>query len=294
MPDLITELHPFCIKDEIWIEEITPGYPMIHIRNAHATAAIALHGAHLTHHARLDELPIIFTSQAAIYREGTAIRGGIPICWPWFGSHPDPDKNLPAHGYARTSFWKLVSTASDINGTHLTFSLPQKEGSALSAKIEFTIGKELTLRLISANRGDNDEIISEALHSYFTVDSAQQTQVLGLDGSHYADTTVQPPAMKQQSGPVDFPDEIDRIYSSATDLIIDDQGNSRRIIVKKSGGNSTILWNPGQEKGGAMADLLDEEITQFICAESGNVLKETITLAPGGTHTLSLTISSET
>jgi len=142
MADLITELHPFCIQDEIWMEEITPGYPMIHIRNADATATIALHGAHLTHYARRDEMPIIFTSQAAIFREG--------------------------------------------------------------------------------------------------------------------------------------------------------KGNSRRIIVKKSGGNSSIIWNPGQEKGGALADLLDEEITQFICAESGNVLKETITLAADSTHTLSLTISSET
>ena len=294
MSSFTTDLQPFCIKDEIWVEEITPSYPMIHIRNAHATAIIALHGAHLTHYARREEIPIIFTSQAAIFREGKAIRGGIPICWPWFGAHPDPEKNLPAHGYARISFWKLVSTASDINGTHLTFALPQKEGSDLAAIIEFTIGKELTLRLTSSNLGTTDEIISEALHSYFAVNSAQQTQILGLDGSHYTDTTVQPPTINQQSGPVDFPDEIDRIYSGATDLIVDDKGNSRRIIVKKSGSRSTIMWNPGQEKGSAMTDLLDEEVTQFICAESGNALKETITLTPGGTHTLSLTISSET
>ena len=296
MSSILADFQHLTIHGEVEMEEITPGYPMIQISNAHATATIALYGAHLTHYAHRAETPIIFTSKAAIYREGKAIRGGIPVCWPWFGAYPlsgsDPKENLPAHGYARISFWKLISTSSDSDGTRLTFSLPPTEGATLSATIEFIIGKELKIRLTSTNTGTETETISEALHSYFAVGDAKQTEVIGLDGCSYLDTTIQPPARKQQSGPIGFPDEIDRIYSSSDNLVVDDQTNQRRILVSKSGSHSSIIWNPGQEKGPLMSDLKDQEVTQFICAEAGNVNQESITLKPGSTHTLTLTISS--
>ena len=296
MPMPLTDLHNlqrFEIDHHIRIEELHSGYPVVHISNAHATATIALHGAHLTHYKPRGKIPVIFTSKAAIYQKGKAIRGGIPICWPWFGAHPDAAQNLPAHGYARTSFWKLTSTSTNEEGSKLTFELPATDGEALSATLKFFIAKTLTLKLTTHNKSPSKQRFSEALHSYFTVGKSTQTQVFGLDDASYIDTTGNEETLKQQDGAVDFADEVDRIYQSSETVIIEDRANQREIIVDKQNSASTIVWNPGQAKGGAMADLRDSEIQQFICAESGNVRDQSITLKPGAQHTLEVKISTK-
>jgi len=279
----------FGIKDEVSFENLSTDYPVVRISNAHASASIALHGAHLMDYCLNDEKPIIFTSKAAVFREGKAIRGGIPICWPWFGAHPN---NQPSHGYARTSFWNLERTESSEEGTRLVFSLPPQGKSGLIAMIEFHIGKDLQLSLHSMNGGNKDEVFSEALHSYFTVTDARQTQVHGLDGASYIDT-VGEESTHQQDGSVDFPDEVDRIYESSSEVTVEDLVNGRKIRVSKSGSDSTVIWNPGQKKGISMSYLLDEEISQFVCAESANVRDQSITLAPGENHILHLKISTQ-
>ncbi len=279
----------FGIENEVWFEELADGYPVVKVRNAHATASIALHGAHLMDYCLDDDKPIIFTSKAAVFREGKAIRGGIPICWPWFGSHPN--KQL-SHGYARTSFWNLERTESSEEGTRLVFSLPSQGESGLMAMLEVHIGKDLQLALHTMNGGKRDETFSEALHSYFAVTDARQTLVHGLDGANYIDT-VGEESTHQQDGPVDFPDEIDRIYESSSEVTIEDLVSGRKIRVSKSGSDSTVVWNPGQKKGASMSDLLDEEISQFVCAESANVRDQSITLAAGENHILHLKITTE-
>jgi len=277
---------------DIQIEEISPRYPIIHISNAHATASIALHGAHLTHYAPHGQPPVIFTSKAAIYKAGKPIRGGIPICWPWFGAHPDAEKKLSAHGYARSSFWILETVSSDPDGTRLTFSLPPQNNSKLHATLEFLIGKTLDLKLTTTNLGEKPVMFSEALHSYFAVSDAQKVELHGLDGRSYLDSTQTPEPKKKQHGPVRFPDEIDRIYTSGDPLDIEDPKKQHRISIKKSNSQSSIIWNPGEMKGRALVDLENSEITQFICAESGNVREQSINLAPGSAHSLTLRISA--
>lgn len=293
MPANLSDLLTFEIPGIIHLEEHSPGYPLIHVRNEHAEASIALHGAHLTHYARHGETPVIFTSKAAIYNEGKAIRGGIPVCWPWFGAHPDASKKLPAHGYARTSFWHLTQTSSDVHGTRLCFELPANADRPLAATLEIHIGKELKLQLSTHNPSQSEHLFSEALHSYFSVGNSQQTQVKGLDQTSYIDSTAADDPIIKQTGPVDFPGEIDRIYHSEGTVTINDHANQRRITVTKQNSASTIIWNPGEEKGRAMADLLDSEIQQFVCAESGNVRDQSISLAPDATHTLTLSISTQ-
>lgn len=294
MPTSLTDLQQYVIDGHIWIDELHPGYPMIHISNPHASATIALHGAHLTHFKPHGEKAIIFTSQAAIYKAGKAIRGGIPVCWPWFGAHPAPSQNLPAHGYARTSFWKLISTSSTEEGTQLTFKLPTSKDASLSASLEFFIGNKLTLKLTTQNISPTEQWFSEALHSYFVVGESTKTQVLGLNASGYIDTTGNDETLEQQVGQIDFPGEVDRIYESAKAVVIQDHSNHRQIIIDKSNSASTIIWNPGKAKGAAMADLSDSEIQQFICAESGNVRNQSITLKPGTQHSLKVQISTKT
>lgn len=279
----------FGIKDEVRYEDVADSYPVVRIRNAHAKATIALHGAHLTDYCLSDGQPIIFTSNAAVFLEGKAIRGGIPICWPWFGAHPNKQT---AHGYARTSFWNLERTESSEEGTRLIFSLPPQGDSGLIAMVEFHIGKDLQLSLHTMNGGKKSERFSEALHSYFMVKDAKQTHVHGLEGDNYIDT-VGEESLHVQVGPVTFPDEIDRIYQSSSAVIIEDLANQRKIRVSKAGSDSTVVWNPGQEKGSSMSDLLGEEIPRFVCAESANVRDQSITLAPGENHILHLKISTE-
>ncbi len=280
----------FGSTDEVRFEELTPGYPVVRIRNAHAEASITLQGAHLIDYRLNGDTPLIFTSSAAVFQEGKAIRGGIPVCWPWFNAHPS-DPTLPAHGYARICFWNLEKTESTPEGTRLVFSLPPQVGSNLAAMLEFHVGKDLQLALHTINIGKSKETFSEALHSYFAVTDSRQTHVLGLEDEHYIDT-VGAESTHRQEGPVTFPDEIDRIYQSDRNTIIDDPLSQRRIRVAKSGSDSTIVWNPGLQKGGSMKDLSDDEIHHFVCVESANVRNRSITLAPGENHILHLRIAT--
>jgi len=287
---MIDELnHQFGINGEVWFEDLAERYPVVHISNQHAKASIALHGAHLIDYCSTDEKPLIFTSKAAIFREGKAIRGGIPICWPWFNNHPDKS---PSHGYARISFWKLETVTRDENNTHLTFLLPARDDTGLSARLDFIIGKNLQLTLSSMNGGSSTQILSEALHTYLNVTDSRETEVQGLEGSAYIDT-VGSETSGVQHGPLTFPDEIDRIYTSTNDLVILDQVKQNRIHLKKSNSQSTVTWNPGIQKGGAMADLLDQEIHSFVCVETANVRDQSMILPPGETHTMSLTITTD-
>lgn len=267
------------VADAVWFEELADGYPVVRVRNQHAQASVALHGAHLIDYRRNGNPPVIFTSSAAIFREGKAIRGGIPVCWPWFGAC----EGKPAHGYARTSFWTL----QEAEATRLVFTLPAREGYPLSVHLEFRIGKTLELVLTTTNEGDAPHTFSEALHSYFMVGDSRQTKIHGLEGAAYIDE-VGETTTRIQNGPVTFPGEVDRIYHSDATVVLEDVASQRRIEVAKTGSRDTVVWNPGEEKGAAMSDLCDAETHRFICAESANMAG--IALNPGESHALALTI----
>jgi len=272
------------IANVVWFEDLADGYPVVRVRNQHAPASIALHGAHLMDYCHHGEEPVIFTSSAAIFREGKAIRGGIPVCWPWFGAC----EGKPAHGYARTRFWTLQKTAREGEETRLVFVLPAREDSPLSAQLEFRIGETLSLALTTTNEGDAPQTFSEALHSYFAVGDSRRANIHGLDGVTFIDT-VGEITTRTQDGLVTFPGEVDRIYHSDATVVIEDMIGQRRIEIAKTGSHDTVVWNPGEEKGSAMGDLLDAEIHRFICAESANV--EGVEINPGDSHSLILSIS---
>ena len=269
----------FPIHPDFSFIDLASDYPAILINNAHAKAAIALHGAHLTDYTPHNEAPVIFTSNAAVYREGKAIRGGIPICWPWFNDHPT-DSSLPSHGYARTSFWNLDSIEHYSSGTSLIFSLPPQGNSSLSVKLEFHIGETLILTLTTTNDGNTPEIYSEALHAYFSVNDSRQTELHGLDGRKYIDT-VGEETQSTQHGVLTFPGEVDSIYHNDAETTLKDLTSKREVFLSKTGSNTTIAWNPGIKKGGAMSDLNDDEIHKFVCIEAGNARQHSIQLESG-------------
>lgn len=289
---VMQSLSEFSIPNELSIRELREGYPVIDIRNAHATAVIALHGAHVTSFHPKGQKPVIFTSDSAIYQEGKAIRGGIPICWPWFNAHPT-DSSMPSHGFARNRFWKIISTTSHSDYTEVILSLPLEGVSIWPHQTETTvtirIGKQLSVSLLTKNNGDEDCTVGGALHSYFSISDIEEVTVSGFHAADYLDTVVN--KEKTQNGAIRFSDELDRIYTnSSTTSTINDPLWRRDVIVEKSGSQSTVVWNPWVEKSASMGDLGNSDYKRFLCIEAANALEDTHLLEPGESHTLSTTI----
>lgn len=290
-PDLDkNHLIPF----ELWFDEFPAGYPTIRISNAHATATIALHGAHVIDYIPRDQQPVIFTSVKAQFKEGKAIRGGIPVCWPWFAAHPS-DSSKPSHGFARNRFWSLISSASHKDHTELVLTLdtfaPEVWEAPCTLTLTIQVGAQLTLQLTTTNTGSKDITVGGALHSYFCVSDAKQISITGLEGASYLDTVDG--SEKSSDQPIRLSDEFDSIYKNTDKTVtVHDAAFNRSISIEKSGSLSTVVWNPWSEKAAALGDMLDEEYLDFVCVETANALDDVYQLSPGQTHTLGTTIRS--
>lgn len=297
MPQTLTELNDaFAIEGVLGFENLADHYPVAVIRNAQAEARIALHGAHVLHFQPAGEAPLLWLSETAVFREGKAIRGGIPICWPWFG--PDPSgQNRPAHGFARDRFWTLDQVQHEPqSGTQLQFSLPASEviralwPHPFKLSLAVSVGRRLELRLRMQNLGDTTMRCSGALHSYFSVTDIANTRVSGLDGRPYLDQ-LDGHARKLQKGEITIAREVDRIYVDTPDTVtIDDAGHQRQIEISKRGSLSTVVWNPWIEKSAGMNDFPPEGHRQMLCVETSNAAHDEIWLAPGQAHELACSI----
>ena len=276
------------------IHEIAPGYPAVQIKNSFGSADIALHGAHLIGFIPAAGTPVIFLSRAAVFTAGTPIRGGIPICWPWFSRHENRD-DFPSHGIARTAFWTLRNVSHEGEFTRVEMSL-STDGTdprwpfLSSASICFTIGAHLSVALTTQNLGEVPFDFGDALHCYFQLGEAKQTDVTGLTGADYvfslADNEV-----KIQGDPIRIDQAIDRIFQTSESSTIVDRENQRVIVVNKSGSSNTVVWNPGEAGARKMADLADEEYRRFVCVEPANAYPSPITLSAGKSHTTKAVIS---
>ncbi|MGJ8671922.1 D-hexose-6-phosphate mutarotase [Rubritalea sp.] len=282
------------LPSELWFEEIAPDYPVIRINNKLASATIALHGAHVIEYIPRDQAPVIFTSREAVFKETKAIRGGIPICWPWFNAHPS-DSSMPSHGFARSQFWQLISTESTSGGTKVTLQFNTKElelwPHATQLTLTIFIGKELKLDLTTTNMSDSDITIGGALHTYLHVGDIKEITLSGLENVSYLDTVSQTQITKDTALSVTA--ETDNIYQQTeASVIIHDPLLKREITVHKSGSTSTVVWNPWIDKSATMGDLANDEYEQFICVEAANALKDVYLLKANQAHTLGTTISS--
>lgn len=273
--------------DHIWIDELASDYPVIQLSNSFGTASVALHGAHVTAYTPSGQKPVIFTSEQAIYKEGKAIRGGIPICWPWFNAHPT-DPSLPSHGFARNQFWEITASNHTADSTSITLSLSITD---LKAEVTITLNESLEVKLTTTNISNQQQTVGGALHSYFTVSNIDSIIIRGLEGVHYLDTLTDTPEI--QEGEISITQETDRIYTNSPETVsIFDREWNRNIFIDKSGSQSTVVWNPWITKSTGMADLGNEEYKGFVCIESANALEDIHSLAPGETHTLSTKITS--
>jgi glucose-6-phosphate 1-epimerase len=240
---------------------------------------------------------VIWMSKASMFEPAQPLRGGVPICFPWFG--PGRDSSMsPVHGYARLADWSLTS-AEDVDGTvRLVLVLTDADVAGLPGVEKWqhpfqltyrvSFGAEHAVALTVRNTGTDEFVFEEALHTYLGVDDIHRVRIEGLDGSQYLDRA--PGGAKErvtQAGPVTFTGETDRLYYSASPASVIDVASGRRITVASDGSANTVVWNPWIAKAAAMPDYGDDEWRKAVCLESANALEGAITLNPGAEHIMS-------
>jgi glucose-6-phosphate 1-epimerase len=265
-----------------------------------ATAEIYDHGAHLARwqpsHAAA---PVLWMSGHSYFQRDKPIRGGVPICFPWFGPHPE-DATVPAHGFARLSPWTLCEASASGDGTvTLAFELETDNASPVwphhfHADLRYTIGSTLGMELIVHNVDTVPFTFEEALHTYFTVSDIAGVTISGLEQSAYLDKVGGRTERQAEGRPIQFTGETDRVYLDTTATCsIDDPGLKRRIVVRKDHSRSTIVWNPWIAKARAMPDFGDDEWRGMVCVETANVGSAAVTLHPGEQHRMTVSLAVE-
>lgn len=267
-------------------------------------ATVYLQGAHVAAWQPAGCAPVLFLSERSAFAAGKAIRGGIPICFPWFGARSDGGPG-PSHGFARTSPWELafaalMPDAGEGDRLQLTFVLGP---NALSRSLgydsfrvvfEATFGRTLTLRLTVANAGDAPLRFEEALHSYFRVGDVARASIDGLRGAEYLDKRDGGTVKHAPTGRLRLTEFSDRVFPGNREgLAIHDEGKGRVVRIEKRDSATTVVWNPWPEGSAALADLGPEDWRRFLCVEAANTAADAIVLEPGATHTMGLTIFIE-
>lgn len=262
------------------------GFPTIEINNEYAKAIISLYAGQVLSFQPLDQAEdLMFLSNKAYHQEGKAMKGGVPICWPWFG--PDPEaKGRSSHGFVRNRLWQMRSVDTTQDGaTKVTMGLVDTEETrkiwdyAFDLAIAITVGSSLTIELITRNTGKEAFSITQALHTYFKVGDINQVQVLGVEDKTYIDK-VDNGKQKTQTGAVTFSGECDRIYLNVpSELVIDDAALQRKIKIAATNSNTAIVWNPDATISANMADLEDLDYKNFVCVETANAANEVIKVA---------------
>lgn len=244
------------------------------------------HGAHVAQWV-VDDIPVVWVSRRASYAADVCIRGGIPVCWPWFANGPSGDRR-PSHGVARTATWTLLDHSESGARWGLTASnLPQTDDvlvrqseSILDVRVT---GRSLAVAHTVTNSGDASMSYEIALHTYLHVGDVRDVSLRGLDAVTYFDKVTQTTAT--QTGDLRIADEVDRIYESGEPVTVLDPTMDRSITVSSEGAGNVVVWNPGPDNAASMSDFADEEWTQMVCVETANIGDRSIHLGPGASHT---------
>jgi len=268
------------------------------ITTPQAKATVYLQGAHLTAWEPAGQQPVIFTSRKTELTPGKAIRGGIPVCFPWFAARHD-GKTGPSHGFGRIQDWTLAFAALAGDDLHLTFTLGPTDMSRglgfdhFRLAYQLIIGRTLTMQLTVANDGAAPLVFEEALHTYYKIADVHEISVTGLEGVTYLDKNDLLQA-KKQDGAISITGPTDRVYlNTGATCIIHDTVSKRSIHVAKTNSNTTVVWNPWESGAKKLADMDPTEWHEFVAVETVNAAEDTITLAPGASHTMQAHISVE-
>ena len=283
----------FAINHELSFKQSEGDHIMIDIDNQYATARISPYGGQvLSYQPKGQTEDVLFLSDKAVYQQGKAIRGGIPVCWPWFGDDAS-GYGRPAHGFARNIPWDVLATTNNPDGsTSVKLGLTSTDESLaiwpnqFELTLDVTVGEQLTLALTTKNTDSKDLTITQALHTYLKVGDIEHVSVVGMDEVNYLDK-LSGYDEKVQSGDVKFDKEIDRVYQNVpnTTVLIDKVLN-RTITINSQASNSTVIWNPWQETCAAFSDLDADGYKHFLCIENANVFDDKVIITAGESHTL--------
>lgn len=279
------------IADKVKFVEGQGNFPLIKINNEHAEATISVYAGQVLSFKPVGQVEdLMFLSSQAYYQTGKAIKGGTPICWPWFG--PDPEgKGRASHGFVRDRLWQVRDVVSTQDGaTQVTMGLVDTSETraiwnySFDFSVMITVGKVLKITLVTRNTGSESFAITQALHTYFKIGDINQVTVLGLENKAYIDK-VDRGQQKTQSGAITFSGECDRIYLDVpAQLTIEDRALNRQITVTATNSKTAIVWNPGADISAKMADLGDRDYENFVCVETANAADEVITVLAGAQY----------
>ena len=297
----------FGIPGALAFETTSEGLTLARINTPAASAVVYLHGAHLTEWTPVGQKPAIFLSGRSEFAPGKPIRGGIPVIFPWFGPRsgepapPHSNEPGPAHGFARTAGWSLAFAALAGDDLHMSLTLgPTQESRAagfdtFGLAMRLRIGRTLGIEFAVANEKNGKPLVfEEALHTYFAVEDATQVTVDGLGGVTYLDKRDNFARKVQPEGPVVLERDTDRVYlDTDSTCVINDPAGRRKIVVRKAGSNSTVVWNPWSVLTPGLPDMEPEGWRRMVCVETANVDRNAIALGPGESHVMSFTASVE-
>ncbi|RFC42917.1 MAG: glucose-6-phosphate 1-epimerase [Verrucomicrobia bacterium] len=276
------------------LETLSPeGLPLLSVSGDFGSARFSPQGAHLLNFTPKGQPPLLFLSSSTFLAPGKAIRGGVPVIFPWFGpraGHPE----APMHGLVRTRLWQVDRVDVPEKGpATVRFSfLSSAETLALwphsfALSLEFVLGAALEIHWEVQNTGNAPFQFEQALHPYFPIQDVHSASVSGLRGAHYLDKT-DALRLKEDDAPcVSFTGEVDRLYlDTKAECVLSDPASGRTLVVSKTGSNSSVVWNPWSAKAAALPDLGDEDWRHFVCVEQVNAAENAVLLPPGASHFL--------
>jgi glucose-6-phosphate 1-epimerase len=272
------------------------GLPRVQVTTPAANGEIYLHGAHVTSWTPSAQPDVLFVSAASRWEPGRAIRGGIPICFPWFGNKAG-DPQAPAHGFVRSQAWTLESILHNDAGVVVSMATGSDEQTRALWPFDFrlvlrvTFGATLQVALQATNTGAAPLTFEEALHTYFAIGDATAVRLVGLEDVRYVDK-VDGGRERVQEGEIAIVAETDRVYlGTGAAVDIHDPTLRRRIQISKQHSQATVVWNPWSERARAMNDLRDDDWTRMVCVEACNVGPSAIGLQPGQHHAMTLVVA---
>jgi glucose-6-phosphate 1-epimerase len=302
--DLLTLQESYSMPGMLSFDANEHGLIVAKIATPTCTAELYLQGAHLTLWQPVGEAPVLFMSERSAFAPGKAIRGGVPLVFPWFGPRsatPESERtDGPSHGFARTSEWTLAFAALAGDDLHLTLTLgPNDESRALGydgfqLALELRLGRSLRMSLTMVNQSAAPMYVEEAMHTYLHVGDVEQTRIFGLAGTEFLDKTDHFVRKRQTEEPLVLTKETDRPYlhTQAT-VVVEDPVLARRITVAKQGSDTTVVWNPWSTLAAKLADMSEDGWRSMVCVETANAADDRVTLAPGSMHTMTAMLDVE-
>jgi glucose-6-phosphate 1-epimerase len=289
--------HPLDIPNAVRFESGPGGLVRAIVSTPAVEGELYLHGGHITRWTPRGQRPVLFLSSKSLFAPDKAIRGGVPVIFPWFGPRSD-GKHGPMHGFARTLPWTPGETRlRDDGAVEIAIALAPNNTSRdlgftdFHLRLRVAFGAVLEMELETRNQAPAPLVYEEALHTYFAISDIRQVAVSGLENTAYIDKTDGFQRKVQGDAPLRIANETDQVHLSTTAAcVIHDPEWNRRITVEKSGSSTTVVWNPWIEKAKTLTDMAPDEWQRMICVETANAARDAVHLAPGATHKMRASI----